>query len=332
MMKRQVRVVVFGLGRHWNLVRPFLSEELEVVAYMDNHKKMGGGEKTYLPREWRELDFDKIIICVADYKTKLEMMNQLLELGIEKERIGFIEEFQKNYDIRITVEEKGIVKIWKDEVVVRCENEIEYMIAQEIFAGEEYGFHVNENYYVIDIGMNIGCATLYFAAQANVTSVYGFEPCKEVYDKAILNISINRNEICEKVHAYNIGLSVNDGSEKYIVHDGIFESAGIKKVQDGVEHSDQIMELNTKQASRILGKIMDEHKEKCLMKIDCEGAEYGIFEDLISSRYMEKIDVIIMEWHVGKYKQLEDMLKQAGFTYVLNKTPRDFGMCYAWRV
>ena len=38
-----------------------------------------------------------------------------------------------------------------------------------------------------------------------------------------------------------------------------------------------------------------------------------------------------MEWHVGKYKQLENLMKICGFKFLLNKNDRDFGMCYAWR-
>lgn len=330
MQERFVRGVIFGLGNYWKSVKPFLKDKLKIVAYMDNYIKMMGGG-VYLPGQWHELDFDKILICVVDYKKKLEMMNQLLGLGIEKERIGFIEEYLKNYNIKVVPEGEGSVTIETNGVIVRCENEIEYMIAQEIFAEEEYGFHINAKYFVIDVGMNIGCATLYFAGQENVTSVYGFEPFKGVYDKAVSNISMNSKAIQEKVHVCNTGLGARDGIEKYIAHEGIYESAGIKKVQDGVEHSDNIIEIKIRQASRILEDIISKHEEKCLLKIDCEGAEYGIFEDLIENGCMDKIDMIIMEWHIGKYGKLEDLLRKAGFTYVLNKNSRDFGMCYAWR-
>lgn len=68
-----------------------------------------------------------------------------------------------------------------------------------------------------------------------------------------------------------------------------------------------------------------------IKEIFCEGAEYEILEDLIKSNIISKVDVIIMEWHVGKYKQLENFMKICGFKFLLNKNDRDFGMCYAWR-
>lgn len=259
------------------------------------------------------------------------MMNQLLDLGVEKERIGFIEEFQKNYDICIQVVKQNTINIISNDIVIQCENEIEFMIAQEIFAKEEYGFHMEENYFVIDIGMNIGCTSLYFASKDNVTYVYGFEPCETVYNKAMNNIYKNDKKIQNKIKTYNIGLSGKNGVEKYIAHHGIFESAGIKKVQEGTEHSDNIINIEVNQASNILKSIFSYHSEKCLMKLDCEGAEYEILEDLIKSNIISKVDVIIMEWHVGKYKQLENLMKICGFKFLLNKNDRDFGMCYAWR-
>lgn len=94
-MGKSVKTVIFGLGNYWDSVKSFLSDEVKIVAYMDNHAKMYG-EGVYLPGQWHELDFDRIVICIVNYKKKLEMMNQLLGLGIVKERIGFIEEYLKN--------------------------------------------------------------------------------------------------------------------------------------------------------------------------------------------------------------------------------------------
>lgn len=42
-------------------------------------------------------------------------------------------------------ERESCVTMEANGVKIRCENEIEYMIAQEIFAEEEYGFHTSGN-------------------------------------------------------------------------------------------------------------------------------------------------------------------------------------------
>lgn len=327
-----MRGIIFGIGHYWKELKPYLNEELEILSYMDNNAKYLSGGKIYLPEQWIELDFDKIVICVMDFHTKLEMMNQLLSLGVKKECIGFIEEYLKNYNIEIHVIEENTVEFIANGVHVQCDNEVEYMIAQEIFAGEEYGFHSKNRYFVIDIGLNIGCASLYFASKSNITAVYGFEPSKAVYQKAIKNISSNPKEIRDKITIYNIGLGGKNHKEQFTIRNGIDESRGIKVVQDKINNSsNNIIELEVRQASCILSDIFSKHQEKCLLKIDCEGIEYEIIEDLLSSGTLERVDAIIMEWHDGKYVKLKNFLEKAGYEYLLTKEPRDFGKCYAWK-
>lgn len=41
---------------------------------------------------------------------------------------------------------------------------------------------------VIDIGANIGLASLFFAARKNVIKVIGYEPLRSTYQKALHNI------------------------------------------------------------------------------------------------------------------------------------------------
>ena len=332
MSNNGVKVVVFGIGGYWNLIKDHLTEEINITAYMDNNKSLcGGGVK--LPDQWRELDFEKILICTGNYSNKFEMMNQLLDLGVEKSFIGFIEEYQRYYDIdRIEVVDKNTVLVYSENTVVCCENPIEYMIAHEIFAKGDYGLHATGKRFVIDVGMNIGCATLYFAAKEYVTDVYGFEPCKKVYDKALSNIKRNEKDIREKIHTYNIALGGKNSMERYITHSGERESAGIMKVPAGMKSdADTIVEIETVQTSCILKDIFSNHEEKCILKMDCEGAEYDILGDLCNTDEIEKVDIIIMEWHVGKYRELEGLLEKAGFHYLLQKGERDFGKCYAWR-
>lgn len=45
MAERSEKVIIFGVGKYWNFVRPFLVEGLKIVAYMDNCVKdeKGGG-------------------------------------------------------------------------------------------------------------------------------------------------------------------------------------------------------------------------------------------------------------------------------------------------
>lgn len=47
---------------------------------------------------------------------------------------------------------------------------------------------------------------------------------------------------------------------------------------------------------------------------------------------IDKIDVIMMEWHDGQAEYLKKLLKDSGFRFVLsNEYCVDFGKCYAWK-
>ena len=83
------------------------------------------------------------------------------------------------------------------------------LIAQEVFENGEYDFDIAEPAVVIDIGMNIGIASLYFASRDDVKAVYGFEPFKPTFDHAIDNFKINE-KYSNKIHPQNCGLGCED--------------------------------------------------------------------------------------------------------------------------
>ncbi|GAL81804.1 hypothetical protein JCM19274_363 [Algibacter lectus] len=74
-------------------------------------------------------------------------------------------------------------------------------------------------------------------------------------------------------------------------------------------------------AKEIQTIIDNANGQKIMIKMDCEGAEYEIFENLSQSKILDKIDVIIMEWHDNGSKTIEDTLLKFGF----NVFSRDLG-------
>ncbi len=293
-------VIIFGVGSTWKKEKNYLSKDMNIVGYMDNY---ANDSEIIRPGDLIKggYSFDKILICVV-FEHRFNMVNQLLDLGIPKEKIGFIEEFHKSYNYKTEIIDKGVIRINKNNIFIDCYNYLELMIATEVIVGNTYNYNTDEDYYVIDIGMNIGSASLFFAGQKNVKAVYGFEPGKYAYDRAISNFSLNP-DIKNKIHPYNIALGKVDGTEEYFYHVGEDRAAGIKKVQENVleELFDklQTQTINIKQTSSFLENIIKKHNETAVLKMDCEGAEYGILEDLIESGMIDKIDVIMMEWHDG---------------------------------
>ena len=84
-----------------------------------------------------------------------------------------------------------------------------------------------------------------------------------------------------------------------------------------------------------LKKIFDQKNiEKCdILKLDCEGSEYKILDELPNS-YYEKISRICLEYHIFNNEKnlltnLIDRLKKLHFSVEVNYTHEKMGMLYA---
>ena len=90
-----------------------------------------------------------------------------------------------------------------------------------------------------------------------------------------------------------------------------------------------------KDAVKEITPILGENKNKhIIVKCDCEGAEFEIFERLNEEKLIGNIDVILMEYHFNKPDGLVSVLTKNGFavrTKVLSKK-MSTGYIYAVRM
>ncbi len=95
-------VIIFGVGSTWKKEKNYLSKDMNIVGYMDNY---ANDSEIIRPGDLIKggYSFDKILICVV-FEHRFNMVNQLLDLGIPKEKIGFIEEFHKSYNYNTTLQ------------------------------------------------------------------------------------------------------------------------------------------------------------------------------------------------------------------------------------
>ena len=73
--------------------------------------------------------------------------------------------------------------------------------------------------------------------------------------------------------------------------------------------------VKVKKTSDIIGKIIDEldYLPKMVLKIDTEGSEYDIIDDLIDSGIIYNIDLILGEGHRFNNRDVSLMLERIGF-------------------
>jgi FkbM family methyltransferase len=207
-----------------------------------------------------------------------------------------------------------------------------YDIFLEIFINQVYTLppQISMNEYVVfDVGMNRGYTSLFFADKKNCKHVYGFELLESTYKTALKNFSLNP-KLKPKISAYNYGLW-NADSEIEIGLDDCDGHTSIKGVQQGIDKS-KFQTALVKKSSTVLKKLFDEIDTELLkvLKIDVEGSEYAIFEDLYKHNLIQEFDVIIGEYHNGldglfpylsefscSYK--ESIQRDAGMMVFINK-------------
>lgn len=199
-------------------------------------------------------------------------------------------------------------------------------VINEIFNKLSYKFIINESCIVLDIGGNIGLASLFFASDTNVKKNYSFEPYTPSYNEAIRNFSNNKHFL-GKINIKNYGLSDKDES-LYLSYNAL--SKGCQStVIDRNKNKDNLPKEGfvLKTASDVIKKIINKHSnQKIVVKIDTEGSEYKILRNLSKENLLKNIDILLIEWHyilgLEEHSQiLIDILLNSGFNIFANGEP-----------
>lgn len=209
----------------------------------------------------------------------------------------------------------------------------EAFILHEVFAKGIYSMAATGPVDVVDIGANIGIASLYFASQPWVASVVGFEPLLPTYEQAKRHLEMNRH-FADKITLFNYGLADSD-QEILVDYSTTWKgSVGIYAPPQFVKSAaDQRKErIRVRKASDAFHEILAKSKAKAIIvKMDCEGAEYEIVKNLVRSGAIQNISALMIEWHDRGRQVLSSTLLDNGFVVWAVKADidRDLGIMYA---
>jgi len=182
-----------------------------------------------------------------------------------------------------------------------------------------------ENYTVIDVGMNVALASLYFASFNNINKVYGFEPLPVNYELAKSNLVLN-SSLSEVIIPNNFGLAAKEsileidyfagGDLGFSTTDFVRE----KKIQIGGKGK-KTTTITLKSVGEEFWKILDKNPgSNLLVKLDCEGAEYEILEALDKENLLRYVRLIFIEWHYKGAEPLITLLKNNNFIILTSIT------------
>lgn len=172
-----------------------------------------------------------------------------------------------------------------------------YLIFIEIFCNRIYTippYIEGMDFVVFDIGMNRAYSSLFFANMAHCQHVYGFELLGSTYRLALENIMLNPH-LSHKITAYNYGLW-NADTEVDVVDDGIDAHASVT-----ISTKSATSKVRVKRASTAIHGLLDSRSDDFvrILKIDVEGGEYTILEELYQAGLLYMFDIIIGEYHRG---------------------------------
>lgn len=137
---------------------------------------------------------------------------------------------------------------------------------------------------IVDIGAHIGIFSCYAAAKYPNSKIFAFEPAKETFADLLKNAAPYSN-----ITAYNLGVADVPEIEIQYLPQMNYSTSGYysKEVTGAIKEKVKCTSLD--EIICMTGAIK-------FLKMDCEGAEWGIIQ---STRMLDKVEYLSCELHTG---------------------------------
>lgn len=344
-----MKILVVGTGSYYQKRKAGLQGE--IVAFVDNFKKgVYEGKEIIHPAGVNKYIYDRIYIMSVHF---ISIGYQLLDLGVEKEKIYFginlepYNDFDRNFisdKNQIVINEDNKICYHTPEMDIAVNTFDELSNIREIYGEHSYRFFVGRNdkkIVVMDIGANIAGASVFFAQMRNVHAVYAYEPFKDTVQMAEYNIGKNVMA-AQKVELIPCGLGVKEEKKKMEYNSDM--TCGLstlehvsQKAFDMYKSWGMVNEENSRECEIVIKdicleteRIVKKHTGCYLViKMDCEGSEYGLVEKLHTSGLLKKVSILMLEWHYNGSRPIEKKLEDNNFAWFSFGKSEMLGTIYA---
>ncbi|UWY28608.1 FkbM family methyltransferase [Flavobacterium sp. TR2] len=204
----------------------------------------------------------------------------------------------------------------------------EFFILNEVYISLDYEFFTHKDVILFDIGANVGLSTLFFSKKEYIKQIYSFEPVEETYVQAKKNFQLNPLQ-SNKITSYNFGLAGEDKEVVFVFDNERKGRSGLRQGQNDLANK-VLTKVVLKDVSKILMPIIkSNHDVSFVVKMDCEGAEYEIFENMMKGEILNHISIFMIEWHDKGADEINSILIRNNFTVFNNYLTPVSGMIYA---
>lgn len=169
----------------------------------------------------------------------------------------------------------------------------------EVFARQIYAFSTsNPTPFIIDCGSNIGVTLLFLKKMYPQAHIIGFEPGKAAFNVLLKNVKDNG---LTDVEVYNKALSNKEGTVSFFVNKGNQGCTRMNMMTSDFGCTER-ESIECTRLSHYITKPVD------FLKIDVEGAEGLILEDLAQSGKLALVKRMAIEYHHHLFNNQEDKL------------------------
>lgn len=160
---------------------------------------------------------------------------------------------------------------------------------REVFCNNEYLFTAHTpSPVIIDCGANIGTATLYFKLLYPQCRILAFEANPATFKMRERNITQNDlKDVC----FYQVALFDKEGAIPFYIDEN--PGSGMGSLLQGRKKVENKVLVQAEKLSDYLKEI----EKVDLLKMDIEGAEVNVVNDLFDSLAIEKVDQLLIEYH-----------------------------------
>ena len=188
----------------------------------------------------------------------------------------------------------------------------------EIFINNEYYFVAeNNNPFIIDCGSNIGMSVLYFKMLYPNSRIVAFEPGDDTYCCLEENV---KNNYQNSIAVHKAALSNKEGTIDFY-----YDQDNVGSLTMSTKQERKPKQKKTVKAS-LLSKYIDEEVD--FLKMDIEGAELDVIEELYSTKKLSYVKQMIIEYHhhiiinSDEFSRMLRLLEDAGFGYQIESNLR----------